>query len=80
MASADSRALRFYRALLRVLPFDFRGDFGPEMETVFHEQHKEAGRRGGVARASLDGGDGGGGVVLRARGRAGDVERAMRCA
>jgi len=49
MASADSRALRFYRALLRVLPFDFRGDFGPEMETVFHEQHKEAGRRGGVA-------------------------------
>jgi predicted permease len=49
MALADSRALRFYRALLRVLPFDFRGDFGPEMETVFHEQHKEAGRRGGVA-------------------------------
>jgi len=41
--------LRFYRALLRVLPFDFRGDFGPEMETVFHEQHQEAGRRGGVA-------------------------------
>jgi len=39
MASADSRALRFYRALLRVLPFDFRGDFG----------HQEAGRRGGVA-------------------------------
>jgi len=32
-----------------VLPFDFRGDFGPEMETVFHEQHQEAGRRGGVA-------------------------------
>ena len=49
MASADSRALRFYRALLRVLPFDFRGDFGPEMETVFQEQHQEAGRRGGIA-------------------------------
>ncbi len=49
MAATDSRALRFYRALLRVLPFDFRGDFGPEMETVFHEQHQEAGRRGGVA-------------------------------
>jgi hypothetical protein len=49
MAAADSRALRFYRALLRVLPFDFRGDFGPEMETVFHEQHQEAERRGGVA-------------------------------
>jgi hypothetical protein len=49
MAAADSRALRFYRALLRVLPFDFRGDFGPEMETVFQKQHQEARRRGGVA-------------------------------
>jgi hypothetical protein len=36
MATTDSRATRFYRALLRLLPFDFRGDFGPEMETVFH--------------------------------------------
>jgi predicted permease len=50
MAATDPRATRFYRALLRLLPSDFRGDFGPEMETVFHEQHKEAGRRGGVAR------------------------------
>jgi putative ABC transport system permease protein len=49
MATTDSRATRFYRALLRLLPFDFRGDFGPDMETVFHEQHKEAGRRGGAA-------------------------------
>ena len=48
MATTDSRATRFYRALLRLLPFDFRGDFGPEMETVFHKQHKEAGRRGGA--------------------------------
>ena len=48
MAAKDSHATRFYRALLRLLPFDFRGDFGPEMETVFHEQHKEAGRRGGA--------------------------------
>jgi len=45
-----SRAPRFYRALLRLLPFDFRSDFGPEMETVFQEQHNEAGR--------LDGGKG----------------------
>src|SRR5579885_1478804 len=29
---------RVYRALLRLLPFDFRGDFGPEMEEVFREQ------------------------------------------
>jgi putative ABC transport system permease protein len=49
MAATDSRATRFYRALLRLLPFDFRGDFGPEMETVFHEQRKEAERRGGAA-------------------------------
>jgi predicted permease len=49
MAAADSRATRFYRALLRLLPFDFRSDYGPEMETVFQEQHKEAGRRNGAA-------------------------------
>src|SRR5437667_11386135 len=48
MAAADSRAARIYRALLRLLPFDFRSDFGPEMETVFQEQHKEAGRRNGT--------------------------------
>src|SRR5437879_3660950 len=48
MAAADSRATRVYRALLRLLPFDFRSDFGPEMETGFTEQHKEAGRRNGT--------------------------------
>jgi putative ABC transport system permease protein len=48
MAAADSRATRVYRALLRLLPFDFRSDYGPEMETVFQEQHKEAGRRNGA--------------------------------
>jgi putative ABC transport system permease protein len=48
MAAADSGATRFYRALLRLLPFDFRSDFGPEMETVFEEQHKEAGRLEGA--------------------------------
>jgi len=48
MAAADSRATRFYRALLRLLPFDFRSNFGAEMETVFQEQHKEAGRLDGA--------------------------------
>ena len=48
MVAADSRATRVYRALLRLLPFDFRSDFGPEMEIVFQEQHKEAGRRNGT--------------------------------
>jgi putative ABC transport system permease protein len=42
-----SRARRFYRLLLRLLPGDFRGDFGEEMEEVFLEQHHEAGRAGG---------------------------------
>jgi len=49
MAAADSKATRMYRALLRLLPFDFRSDYGPEMEAVFHEQRKEAGRRNGTA-------------------------------
>jgi predicted permease len=48
MAETDSRSARLYRALLKLLPFDFRSDFGPEMETVFQEQHKEAGRRNGT--------------------------------
>src|SRR6266851_4092384 len=43
-----SRATRFYRLLLRLLPFDFRGDFGPEMEEVFQQQQSEAERRGGL--------------------------------
>jgi len=47
MASETSRAGRVYRALLRLLPFDFRSDFGPEMEAVFHEQREEAGRKNG---------------------------------
>src|SRR5438552_7653430 len=48
MAAAYSRATRVYRSLLLLLPFDFRSDFGPEMEIVFQEQHKEAGRRNGT--------------------------------
>jgi len=36
-----------YRLLLRLLPGDFRGDFGREMEEVFREQHSEAERDGG---------------------------------
>src|SRR5262249_51461263 len=38
-----SRALQF---LMRLLPADFRGDYGPEMEQVFAEQRDEALRRG----------------------------------
>ena len=32
---------RFYRALLRLLPFDFRQEFGDEMEDVFREQRAD---------------------------------------
>ena len=42
-----SRSERFYRALLRLFPFDFRGDFGSEMEQTFHEQHVHAQREAG---------------------------------
>jgi hypothetical protein len=31
--------------LLRLLPAEFRGDFGPEMEQVFAEQREEALKR-----------------------------------
>jgi putative ABC transport system permease protein len=43
-----SKGVKLFRLLLRLLPFDFRSDYGPEMESVFHEQHKEAGRRDGT--------------------------------
>jgi putative ABC transport system permease protein len=50
MNSQDkSFAGRAYRLLLRMLPFEFRGDFGGEMEEVFREQRAEALRRRGVA-------------------------------
>ncbi|HEY2461852.1 MAG TPA: ABC transporter permease [Candidatus Acidoferrum sp.] len=38
---------KFYRLLLRLLPFEFRGDFGPEMEQVFAAQSAEVAREGG---------------------------------
>jgi len=37
---------RRFRMLLRLLPAEFRGDFGPEMEQVFTEQRAEAERHG----------------------------------
>jgi putative ABC transport system permease protein len=41
-----SRSTRFYRMLLRLLPGDFRGTFGEEMEQVFQDQVRDAERRG----------------------------------
>jgi hypothetical protein len=45
------RSLRLFRALLRLLPRDFRKRFGEEMEAIFVEQRTDAlgqGRRGAV--------------------------------
>ena len=38
----DSFAARAYRALLRLLPFEFRAEFGEEMEGAFQEQRQDA--------------------------------------
>ena len=41
---------RLYQALLRLLPFDFRSEFGSDMEQAFHEQRTHTKReRGSVA-------------------------------
>ena len=41
---------RFFRALLRVLPFDFRADYGREIERRFHEERLDAPGATGRAR------------------------------
>ena len=46
--SKQSFADRCYRALLRVLPFDFRVEFGGEMEAAFQEQRSEVVRERGI--------------------------------
>src|SRR4029077_18403150 len=45
---------RFFRFLLRLLPADFRGDFGPEMESVFEEQQRGTEGKPGVRRLWWD--------------------------
>jgi putative ABC transport system permease protein len=45
-----SRSDRFFQFVLRLLPFDFRSEFGPEMQEVFREQREEAGGKIGVLR------------------------------
>jgi putative ABC transport system permease protein len=42
---------RLFRALVRVLPFDFRTNYQGEMEGVFREQQREVEERGGVLGA-----------------------------
>ena len=38
---------RWFRRLLKLLPFDMRSDYGDEMERVFREQRREASEHGG---------------------------------
>ena len=38
----------FFRSLLRLLPAEFRGDYGREMETTFRDQRRDARRPGAV--------------------------------
>src|SRR5580692_4986388 len=39
---------KLFRALVRVLPFDFRTNYEGEMEGVFREQQRDVEERGGV--------------------------------
>ena len=45
---SESWSDRMYRALLRLLPFDFRNEFGDEMEETFREQRNETERERGM--------------------------------
>jgi putative ABC transport system permease protein len=47
MKPSPSRRSRLMRALLRLLPFEFRFDYGREMEEVFRLQRRDAVREGG---------------------------------
>jgi predicted permease len=42
---------RWFRRLLRLLPLDFRADYGRDMEQVFHAQRREAAARGRISAA-----------------------------
>jgi putative ABC transport system permease protein len=44
-------AQRWFRRMLRLLPLDFRADYGREMEQVFREQHRDA--NGPVTRTAV---------------------------
>jgi len=46
MAEPERRTTKRFRLLLRLLPAEFRGDFGPEMEQVFIDQREKAAREG----------------------------------
>lgn len=46
--NSGSVSQKFFQLLLRAFPFDFRTNYGPEMEDVFHDQRREVEERGGI--------------------------------
>ncbi|MGH9815579.1 MAG: ABC transporter permease [Candidatus Acidiferrales bacterium] len=48
MSEKRSTTSRIFRSLLRLFPFEFRGDYGDEMEQVFTAQRGDAEKRGRV--------------------------------
>ena len=46
------RSRRTLRGLIRLLPFDFRTDFGDEIEAAFEEQQSDARQQGGRGRSA----------------------------
>ena len=52
-AQAPSAAERIFRSLLKLFPFDFRSNYGRELEQVFREQRREAREGKGLAPTRL---------------------------
>ncbi len=48
MSKQRTRPNRLFRGLLKLFPFEFRGDYGEEMEQVFREQHADAEKHGRI--------------------------------
>jgi putative ABC transport system permease protein len=46
-AKKPSPSHKFFSTLLRIFPFDFQTNYGPQMEGVFHDQHREIEGQGG---------------------------------
>ena len=53
MNELRSKPNRLFRSLLRLFPFEFRGDYGEEMGQVFDRQHRDAEKHGRVGVLKL---------------------------
>src|SRR4051794_39993137 len=50
----DSRPDRIFQRLLYLFPFDFRGEYGDDMQRTFQQQREHAVRGGGLFRLWRD--------------------------